>query len=106
MAKVVPKIDSFYSKPDLICYAIKNKHVISFTYHGKDRVGDPQCCGINDNGNEAVRVFMKKGGSVPEQLFLLSKTENLNLLNQHFTKPGPNYKRDDAALKRKIFCQL
>jgi len=90
---------------DLICLAIKNKQRISFQYHGKARKGEPQCCGITTKGREAVRVYLIQGGSGPEQLFSLVDIESFTLLNEFFTKPGPNYKRDDSAM-REIFCQL
>jgi len=35
----------------------------------------------------------------------VSKISGLIALNVHFMKPGPNYKRNDSAM-RTIYCQL
>jgi hypothetical protein len=92
---------------DLICEAIKNKQRIQFEYHGKIRIAEPQCCGISTAGKEVFRAYLLHGGSRPEQLFELGKVKSLRLLDQYFAKPGPNYKKDDSAMKPgSIFCQL
>jgi len=53
---------------NLLCDAIRGKKRISFNYHDKERIGEPQCCGITTAGKEAVRVHLIKGGDKPEQL--------------------------------------
>jgi hypothetical protein len=45
------------------------------------------------------------GGQQPEPLFDVSQISELVVLDQHFTGPGPNYKRNDSAM-RIIFAQL
>lgn len=74
-------------------------------YNDKLRIGEPQCCGVSTAGKEVARLHLLQGGSRPEQLFELAKMSSLILLNEHFTKPGPNYSKDDKAMKE-IFCQL
>ena len=54
---------------DLLCDAIRNRQRVMFSYHEKERVGEPQCCGISKAGKEVVRIYLLKGGSRPEQLF-------------------------------------
>jgi hypothetical protein len=90
---------------EIICEAIRQKQRIKFEYNEKLRVGEPQCCGQTSTGKDAVRVHLTFGGSRPEQLFELDKMMSVELLNEHFTKPGPNYKRNDSAML-KIYCQL
>lgn len=90
---------------ELICSAIKYKQRIEFEYNDKRRMGEPQCCGISEAGNEVVRVHLLQGGSRPEQLFVVSKLRSLKVLDEFFQKPGPNYKKNDSAMV-KIFCQL
>jgi hypothetical protein len=94
-----------HRETDLICSAIKNKQRIEFNYNDKRRVGEPQCCGISEAGNVVVRVHLIQGGSRPEQLFVVSKLRSLKVLNEHFERPGPNYKKNDSAMAE-IFCQL
>ena len=94
-----------HKERDLICSAIENKQRIEFDYNDKRRVGEPQCCGVSEAGNEVVRVHLIQGGSRPEQLFVVSKLRSLKILNEHFQSPGPNYKKNDSAMVE-IFCQL
>jgi hypothetical protein len=89
----------------ILCKAIENKQRVRFIYSEKERIGEPQCCGISYTGKGIVRMHLVKGGSRPEQLFQLSQIKSLEILDEHFNKPGPNYKPDDSAMKE-IFCQL
>jgi hypothetical protein len=85
--------------------AVINKRRLEFFYNGTKRTGEPQCYGINTRDNEAIRMYQIEGGSKPEELLLVDKIKAYKILNEHFTKPGPNYKRDDSAMKE-IFVQL
>ena len=89
----------------IICDAITNKQRIRFYYHEKERIGEPQCCGISTAEKEVVRVHLLKGGSRTEQLFEVRQINCLEVLNEFFSKPGPNYKENDLAMKG-IYCQL
>ena len=44
-----------------ICIAIHDKRRISFVYHGRRRVAEPQCYGISTRNNETLRVFLIEG---------------------------------------------
>lgn len=85
--------------------AIRQKRRLSFKYNDKARLVEPQCYGIGHKGTELLRVHQLKGGSEREPLFNVEKIEALNVLDEHFQAPGPNYKRDDSAMKT-IFAQL
>ena len=76
-----------------------------FSYHGRIRLVEPQCYGMGHKGTELVRVHQIQGGSQREPLFDVSKMTDIALLDEVFTKPGPNYKRNDSAMET-IFCQL
>ena len=89
----------------LIVRAIQNKQRLRFTYNNKTRVAEPQCYGIGTKGTELLRIHQIQGGTEPEPLFDVSKMKDLLLLEEHFAKPGPNYKKNDSAMKT-IFCQL
>jgi hypothetical protein len=92
------------SKPE-ICDAIRSRQRMEFEYNGKLRIVEPQCYGIKETDIEGLRCHMIEGGSRDEQLFDVDKMKNLKLLTEYFTKPGPNYKKNDSAFKI-IFCQL
>ena len=85
--------------------AIREKRRLRFTYHDVARRVEPQCHGIGHRGTELLRVFQLEGGTQPEPLFDVSKISDLQVLDERFEKPGPNYKRDDSAM-REIFAQL
>jgi hypothetical protein len=90
---------------DLIFNAIKNKQRLRFRYHEKVRIAEPQCYGEGTKGNELLRTFQREGGIEQEPLFTVSKIEELEVLKENFSKPGPNYKKGDSAMKT-IFIEL
>ena len=89
----------------VIVDAIHEKRRLSFTYHDKPRLVEPQCYGIGNTGKPLLRVRQVQGGIQPEPLFDVSKIRDLVALDEHFNGPGPNYKRNDSAMKT-IFAQL
>jgi predicted DNA-binding transcriptional regulator YafY len=89
----------------LILESIRTRRRLRFLYNKKVRIVEPQCYGMGTKGTELLRVHQLQGGEQREPLFDVSKIEDLVMLDETFTKPGPNYKRDDSAMKT-IFAQL
>jgi hypothetical protein len=89
----------------ILVEAIDNRRRLSFVYNGKARIAEPQCYGVGTRGTELLRVHQVKGGSEREPLFDVAKISELLVLDERFTRPGPNYKRNDSAMKT-IFAQL
>ncbi|HZP88495.1 MAG TPA: hypothetical protein VFB54_16910 [Burkholderiales bacterium] len=89
----------------IIVEAIRSKLRISFSYNGRTRIAEPQCYGVGFKGTELLRVHQLAGGAAREPLFDVSRISDLVLLHEHFSKPGPHYKKDDSAMMR-IFAQL
>ena len=85
--------------------AIVQRRRLAFTYHGKPRLAEPQCYGIGHRGTELLRVHQLRGGTQREPLFDVAKIENLFVLDETFTRPGPNYTKNDSAMKT-IYAQL
>jgi hypothetical protein len=90
---------------ELIIAAIEARRRISFTYHGERRIAEPQCLGLTATNAETMRGYLPNGGKVPEPLFTVSKMSGFVVLDEHFTKPGPNYRKGDSAMKT-IFAEL
>ena len=88
-----------------IVHAIEHKRRLRFTYNGKPRLVEPQCYGVGMKGTALLRVHQLQGGSEREPLFDVAKISDLVVLDETFQAPGPNYKRDDSAM-REIYCQL
>jgi predicted DNA-binding transcriptional regulator YafY len=84
--------------------AITGRRRISFVYNEKRRIVEPQCYGIGSKGTELLRAHQLEGGTEREPLFDVSKIQEFETLDT-FSKPGPNYKRNDSAMKI-IFAQL
>jgi len=89
----------------VIADSIRNRRRLGFIYHGTPRIVEPQCYGIGTKGTGLLRVHQLQGGDQREPLFDVSKIRDLVPLDQVFTHPGPNYKKNDSAMKT-IFCQL
>jgi hypothetical protein len=89
----------------IIVESINRRRRLSFVYNGRTRLAEPQCYGIGSRGTELLRVHQIQGGVEPEPLFDVSKIRDLVVLDQQFTRPGPNYKRNDSAMTT-IFAQL
>ena len=95
----VPKVSA-------LVHAIDNMHVISFVYHGTRRIVQPQCYGIGKKGHELLRGYEPaRIGETKEPLYTLAEMSELAVGNEHFTKPGPHYKKNDSAFAV-IFAQL
>jgi hypothetical protein len=54
---------------------------------------------LGSKGTELLRGHQISGGSEPEPLFDLSRISDLVMLDKRFTEPGPNYKKNDSAMK-------
>jgi hypothetical protein len=85
--------------------AITHRRRLRFVYHGKTRVAEPQAYGTGTRGTTLLRVHQLRGGTQREPLFDVAKIESLEVLDETFDRPGPNYQRDDSALVE-IFAQL
>jgi hypothetical protein len=89
-----------------ICHALEKRQRLQFIYNGKTRVVEPQCYGVSARGTELLRGYEVRGGvEMTNKLYDLSKATSLTLLNEYFTLPGPNYQKNDSAMKT-IFCEL
>ena len=89
----------------VIVEAIHSKRRLAFAYNGTKRLVEPQCYGTGTKGTALLRAHQIEGGLQREPLFDVAKIRDLVLLEQHFTRPGPNYKKNDSAMSH-IFAQL
>ena len=85
--------------------SIRLKRRLRFRYNGKARRVEPQCYGVGHKGTELLRAHQLEGGTQREPLFDVAKIEDLVVLDEVFSKPGPNYTKGDSAMKE-IFGEL
>jgi predicted DNA-binding transcriptional regulator YafY len=90
---------------ELIAAAILERRRLQFTYNGELRLVEPQCYGVGHTGTELLRAHQLRGGVTREPLFEVGKMRDLQVLGETFTRPGPNYRKNDSVM-RAIFCQL
>jgi hypothetical protein len=90
---------------EVIAALIGEKRRVSFIYNGRKRVVEPQCLGLGAKGNELLRGHQISGGVEAEPLFTVAKMSDVVVLDDHFSRPGPNYKKGDSAMKT-IFAEL
>jgi hypothetical protein len=93
----------------LIINAIKQKKLIEFQYDGESRTVEPHCYGVSTKGNEVIRAYQIRGfsssGTMGWKLYDLSKAGDIQVLNESFSKPRPDYKRGDKGMNE-IYCEL
>ena len=93
----------------VLCGAIEGKFLIEFLYEGGIRVVEPHCYGLSSAGNEAFRGYQVDGfsssGTLGWRMFMLSKVQNMAVLEKTFPNPRPGYKKNDRGMKE-IFCEL
>ena len=73
----------------VICDAIRNKNVMTFTYHGRPRVVEPHAYGLSKRRNEVICCYQKGGtsrsGRVPcWRLMRLKEIKSLIVTEGHF----------------------
>lgn len=94
-----------------VCSAIKEKCLISFLYDGHLRVVIPATHGVlGSTGNEGLRGYQIRGtrdaGTLPNWgLFLVSKMQDLKILEENFIELPPSYRQGDKGFGN-IHCQL
>lgn len=93
-----------------IIEAIENRKLLEFTYDGYFRIVEPHTVGISRTGKETLAAFQIDGdsnrGSVPcWGQFSVSKIENLQILDEIFTRTRPGYTRGDSRMDE-IFSKL
>lgn len=94
----------------IIAAAVRNKQILTISYHGFTRTVEPHAYGINHKGNEALRRYQIAGGSVSGspsswKLLLLDEMRSITTTGSVFQGPRRDYKRDDKDMQH-IFAQL
>jgi len=97
----------------LICDAIHNRNILTFSYDGHYRMVEPHAYGLSRKRSEVLRCYQIGGTSryskVPEwKLMKVPLIKFLAVTEQHFVgeRPGyTGYKRGDKDMST-VFCEL
>lgn len=100
-------LQSSTSVHDLLCFAIKNKRLILFQYHGCERTAEPHDYGIAE-GTSKVLVYQVRGGSKTKsqgwKLIKENEIHQLRVLEETFpggrTIPSGKHKTWDKLFIR------
>ncbi len=84
--------------------ALKERRVVTFTYHGYARTVEAHALGKSADGKAALLAWQTGGGSQTEPLpgwrtFLLADIMGLTLAETTFAKPRPDYHKGGRGLK-------
>ncbi len=88
----------------MICKAIKNKNLISFTYNNEVRVVQPLRYGISEAGHHIVRAYQIKD-TTGWKIFLKEKMLNIKVFGNYDVVADGNYSKGDKQISP-IFCEL
>ena len=94
-----------------IVSAIRNHHVLTFTYGGIQRTAEPHAVGVSKFGNDVMRCYQTNEGAVTEGqewlLCELGKITKLTDTGTSFAGARPGYKKGDKDILRAyIFAEL
>lgn len=93
----------------IIIDAIRNRKVLSFTYHNIARIVEPHAVGVSRTGHDALRCFQIQGGHVTPghewDFCEISKISNLSATGQLFIGERPGYRRGDKHMTT-IYAEL
>ena len=95
---------------NVICQAIRERKILSFTYDDFPRVVEPHCYGVSTAGNSALRCYQTSGGSssgkVPGwHMMKTDKIIGLTVSQSVFAEPRAEYKKGDKGMST-IYEQL
>jgi predicted DNA-binding transcriptional regulator YafY len=95
----------------ILVAAIEGRRLVSIWYAPGVRVVEPHALGYGSDGQLLLRAFQVAGVSASGQavhwkLFRLDRIRDAKLNGGSFTKPRPEYQRDDRAMTRGIIAQI
>lgn len=94
---------------ETIIEAIKNRHVLKFTYSGLSRVVEPHAVGVSRAGKDSLRCFQTFGSHVTEDhewdFCTLSEIESLEDTGVSFSGTRPGYAKGDKHMTT-IYAEL
>ncbi len=91
---------------EMICRAISERRLLSFTYKSKARIAEPFILGHDEHGELVLSAVQTAGGSgVGFRTFPIEGVTSLKAMDQKFSGLRPEYNRRDRFFAR-IICQV
>lgn len=93
-----------------ICTAINERRLLRVGYTVGMRTVEPHAYGESADGNELLRAYQVAGPHADPghdwNLFRVGRITSVQILDEHFDGPRPDYRRGDSAMKGGIYCEL
>jgi hypothetical protein len=91
---------------DVICGAIAERRLLSFTYKSEARIAEPFILGYDEHGELILSAFQTAGGSgIGFRTFPVEGVTALKAMDKKFSGFRPEYNRRDRFFSR-IICQV
>lgn len=95
---------------DLICDAIRSRHLLRFVYDGYERIVEPHSHGINTANHEVMSGWLVGGWTKTDaepgwRNYLVRDMHDVHVLAESFSGPRPGFNPHTPRI-RQIFCQL
>jgi hypothetical protein len=92
------------------CIALRAKKRLELRYDGFTRVVEVHAVGATKDGNDVMRAWQVRGGSVSGQpvefkLLRLDEAFTAHMIDEKSDAPRDGYKRGDPAMKI-IYCEV
>lgn len=95
---------------NVICQAINEMRLLEIDYTVGRRKVEPHAYGYSSQGNQLLRGFQIEGPhETPNHdwdLFRVDRITSIEILEETFEGPRPDYKKGDSAMKGGIICEL
>jgi predicted DNA-binding transcriptional regulator YafY len=96
---------------EIITSAIETRKRLSIQYNPGGRLIEPHAVGIGSSGQYLLRAFQVSGVSASGEhinwkLLRLDRLESVEVTEEIFPGPRPEYKRGDKAMTRQIIREL
>ena len=90
---------------DVICGAIAERRLLSFTYKSEARIAEPFILGYDEHGELVLSAVQTAGGSgVGFRTFPIDGVTSLKAMDQKFSSFRPQYNRREFFAR--IICQV
>jgi hypothetical protein len=91
---------------DVVCGAIAERRLLSFTYKSEARIAEPFILGYDGHGELVLSAVQTAGGSgVGFRTFPIEGITSLKAMDQKFSGFRPKYNRRDRFFAQ-IICQI
>jgi hypothetical protein len=95
---------------ELLCEAIRSRHLVEFFYEGGMRLVEPHMIAANELGRDVLSGWFVSGlsssGTPGWREYFLNKIVDLRIRDESFAEPRPGYNPAGGPKFPRVYCQL